>query len=225
MTLILYSNCNDAKILVIDRQEGFGTSNTQENKKYYLGTNKDLVIVFSASVAEQIDVLFTRISLKEPLDINNIITVLYDIVKQGPDLQVDTLGEKGCMIAKTSSGTQYYDLTLFRNAIAIIPSSIQYRPIGDSNAISAANLFIEKSNIAKDDWQESVQKLIAIMKNIAITNSSVNRIDRFGYDVFVFKNDQTVWHSHYTDSTKPEIEVFFKKHSPPIIDLMFTKIG
>lgn len=224
MTLILYSNCKDAKIMVIDRQEGFGTSNTQENKKYYLGTNNDLVIAFSASAAEQIDLLYTRISLKEPLDINNITTVLYEIVKEGPELHVDPMGEKGCMVTKTNSTIKYYELTLFRNTIAVIPSSISYRSIGDNNAISAANLLLVKSNIVQDDWQEAVQKLIGIMKNIAITNSSVNQIDRFGYDAFVFKNDYTLLHSHYTDSTKPEIELFFKKHDPPVIDLMFRRI-
>lgn len=224
MTLIIYAKCKDASIIVCDRQEGSGTSNANEVTKHYIPNDASYIMAFSASKGPEIDRFYTQLKIKQ-IQISQITIGLNDVVKSIGRLAVSQDGEDGCMILNDSLKIVFYRLTLFSNDIVVLEDNVDWRCIGDENAVSVGNVLMGKVKVFEDIWQKATQKIIAIMKEIAKRNSSVGQISLFGFDVFVMKNSGEIFHKKYTNDVKPDLIVKIDEEDPMAFNDLFKQWG
>lgn len=215
--------CIDASILILDRQEVDGSNVGQPVQKYLLSRNNDFLMAFSTQDGNQIDQLYSWIRSSEPIAPSTLSSKLSEIVRQNRPLRTSDLGDNGFLITKNGISIQFNELVLHRTDIACLESGIPYKIIGEVNAVAMATMLLVNWKVINDDWSVATQKCISIMRIVAEHNNSVGLLESHGFDVFIFKNNGSLLHSVFNNtSSAPSLKLSFgQSHSSQVFTTMF----
>lgn len=186
MTLIIYVKCVDGIIVILDRKESDFSSFGQITKKYHLPANQEFLLALAGD-SDRIETIVSALISDSIIDGENIRQKLSEIIHASPNFGGEVKSSEGLLLIKNQNSFQFHNVRFTNTLQVIIDQNPEFRCYGDGAQI--ADYLIRKFNPQNFTWKKAIHYLISLMQEVAERIPSVGKIDEFGFDVIVIRDD------------------------------------
>jgi len=195
LTLIIYTKCKDATIVILDRKESNTSEVGQTTKKYYLPTNQEFMLALSGE-SIRIDTIVSDLQLDQSVDANTIRKKLYEIIKKSPLVGTENMSS-GLLLIKDSNFFKFNNVWFSNSQKSIVEEDPPFKCYGEGSII--ADYLIRKFNFLEFPAPVTCQHLIAIMQDVSKRIDSVGSIENYGFDLIVITDSGELKHATLSD--------------------------
>lgn len=180
MTLIIYSKCVDATIIISDKKQNDPMSNhSQVIRKYFLPNHQEYIIALAGD-GTRVDTITTPLDI-EQTSADNIKEKIRSIVEipKGPNLGTSD----GFLLLINKKPFEFYHVWTTIDKLGINHDNPQFECYGDGATLG--KYLLHKFDLSELSWNIASQYLVSIMQEVSEHNDSVGNLDKFGFDFLV----------------------------------------
>ncbi len=219
MTLIIYSKCKDAIIIISDKKQNDVISNhSQVIRKYFLPNHQEYVLALAGD-GTRVDTITT------PLDIEQTSTknVKEKIRKIVEIPRGESLGTSdGFLLILNQKPYEFYHVWTTINKLGINHDNPQFECYGDGATLG--KYFLHKFDLSEVSWNVAIQYLVSIMQEVAENNDSVGNLEKFGFDFLIILNTGEIKSGIFDKNFSPQkIDTDFKPNTDFKLDTITKK--
>lgn len=207
MTLIIYIQCNDATIVILDRKESDTSQTGQITKKYYLPTNHDFFLALAGD-SIRIDTIRSDLHIDQSIEASSIRNKLYGIIENSPKTGSPESISDGLLLIRENTAFKFNDVWFTTHHKSIVEIDPPFKCYGDGAQL--ADYLIRKFDFSKLSWKDACQYLIAIMQDVSKRVDSVGTIEDYGFDIIVIKDSEITYNTINEGNENYKIDCSFK---------------
>lgn len=180
VTLIIYSKCSDATIIISDKKQNDAIANhSQVIRKYFLPNHQEYVIALAGD-GTRADTITTPLEI-EQTSADNVREKIQSIVEIPRDENLGT--SDGFLLLLNKKPFEFYHVWTAINKLGINHDNPQFECYGDGATLG--KYLLHKFDLSELSWNIAIQYLISIMQEVAEHNDSVGNLDKFGFDFLI----------------------------------------
>ena len=180
VTLIIYSKCVNATIIISDKKQNDAIANhSQVIRKYFLPKHQEYVIALAGD-GTRADTITTPLEI-EQTSADNVREKIQNIVEIPRDVNLGT--SDGFLLFINKTPFEFYHVWTTINKLGINHDNPQFECYGDGATLG--KYLLHKFDLSKLSWEIAIQYLISIMQEVAEHNDSVGNVDKFGFDFLI----------------------------------------
>lgn len=180
VTLIIYSKCADATIIISDKKQNDAISNhSQVIRKYFLPNHQEYVMALAGD-GTRADTITTPLEI-EQTSADNVREKIQSIVEIPRDENLGT--SDGFLLLINKKPFEFYHVWTAINKLGINHDNPQFECYGDGATLG--KYLLHKFDLSELSWNIAIQYLISIMQEVAEHNDSVGNLDKFGFDFLI----------------------------------------
>jgi len=186
MTLIIFNQCSDGQVIILDRKETNTSSVGQSTKKYFLPKNQEFILALSGD-SLRIDTIFSALTLDSSINSENVIAKLDEIIKNSPIFGSGLVESSGLLLLRKTNSFLFYNVWFTNSQRSIVEENPPFKHYGEGGAL--ADYLIRKFDLQNFTWEIACKYLISIMQEVSTIVDSVGNLERFGFDIIVITNN------------------------------------
>jgi len=180
VTLIIYSKCADATIIISDKKQNDVIANhSQVIRKYFLPNHQEYVIALAGD-GTRVDTITTPLDI-EQTSADNVKKKIQSIVEIPREENLGT--SDGFLLLINKKPFEFYHVWTTINKFGINRDDPQFECYGDGTTLG--KYLLHKFDVSTLSWNIAIQYLVSIMQEVAEHNDSVGNLDKFGFDFLI----------------------------------------
>lgn len=219
MTLLIFYKCSDGFIIISDRKETESHGSGNEVPKYYQSENDDVYLVLAGS-GLQSKILFSSLSTMHDINSQNAVSKISEFI-QTYSGGFQTGGVSGFLVLKEDGIFKGYHVEITNGTLIHRPiDSLSYL-VGAGDAKVIAQHLLRNSNLENLPYGLASKYLVATVKSVSESASSVGKPEEFGVDVTAFLTSGILEQKRrYTNTHSERVKIEFDVDpDKPIFDI------